>query len=93
MCSVERTPIAVNRVPVTVISDAGWSMGGWYPFPKPDEKTPFIKTRGKDRVLWCPYCGAWTVFASDSETGAETCTAMCKVSTNDYYTRRYNGLF
>lgn len=93
MCNVDRTPIKVTRKPITTATELGRFMGGWFPFPIPNEGTPFIKTRGKDRVLWCPYCGAWTVFSIDNETGAETCTAMCGVSTNDFYTRKFNKLF
>lgn len=88
-----RTPIEVQRSAITVATDNGYKLGGWYAFPKPTENTPFIKTKGKQRVLWCPYCCAWTVFDSSSETGVETCTAMCGISVNDFYTRKYNNLF
>lgn len=94
MC-VERVPIKVERKPITVAKDNGWHIGGWFPFPKPDERPPYVRTRKNERVLWCPYCGAWSIFVADAgEPGRYECTGYCAgFGTRDFYTRTYNNLW
>lgn len=91
MCDVVRKPIKIPRKPITVFSDNGISLGGWYAFPPPEgERPPYMPKRGKSSlVLWCPYCGDWTLFAP--KEGRVMCTGHCKwAHTYDFYVSKYN---
>ena len=98
MCTKEgpiREPIKVNRKAITVARDAGWHLGGWVKFRRPNEKPPRVKLGKGERVLWCPYCGAWSVFTADiGETDRWICLGYCGgFGTRDFYTRTYNDLW
>lgn len=92
MCT--RTPIKVNRVPVTYFTDNGMAIGKWFAFPPPErDSIPFIRRLSKrEKVLWCPYCAEWTVFSKSDEY--EICTGVCGWATsNDFYVKTYNNIW
>jgi len=92
-----RKPIKVVRKPITVATENNYSLGNWFPFPKPDEEPPYMgKLKKSQRVLWCPWCGEWQIFdRSMNETSdAWKCTGYCGWgNSNEYYTRYYNNLW
>lgn len=92
MCKQEvtRTPIKIPRKPITYFSENGISIGGWYAFPRPEvERPPQLPHAKSAKVLWCPYCGDWTVFAKKEDR--QVCTGHCKwAHTYDFYVSKYN---
>lgn len=42
--------------------------------------------------LWCPCCNSWRVFRYNDELGVNKCV-VCGISDQDYYVKRYNGIF
>lgn len=55
------------------------------------EDAPSGGKPGKD-VMWCCYCGDWTLFKTFSYVGSDRCIG-CGISTKDYYNRSANGLW
>lgn len=97
MCTNEptRSPIKVRRKAITVARDNGFFLGGWVKFPRPDEEPPRVKLAKCEKLLWCPYCGAWSIFTADvGETDRWICLGYCGgIGTRDFYTRKYNDLW
>jgi hypothetical protein len=94
---VVRVPIKIKRKPFTAFTEQGRSMGGWCPFPMPeDRKYPPGKMiqkcpRGCE-TLWCPWCADWTYFKKDK--GVSHCTGWCHLgNTDEYYTKTINHLW
>jgi len=46
--------------------------------------------QAKKNQLWCPYCVEYRKFKHD---GTRLVCPVCEVSTEDFYTKRYNKLF
>jgi len=92
MCT--RVPIKVKRTPITVATDNGWHLGKWFAFPKPDEDPPYMRA-GKGRVLWCPWCGEWSIYTKSTQaTDRWACTGRCGWgNTDEWYVRTYNNLW
>ena len=42
--------------------------------------------------VWCPYCIKWRVFAWSEKLGVHRCP-YCGISENDFYYKKYNGIF
>jgi len=96
--SVHREPIKVQRRPVTVLTDNGYKMGGWYAFHKPAGEEPPQWELGKgERILWCPYCGDWSIFSKDYSPDSSAvwrCRGVCGwANTNDYHVRDKNSIW
>ena len=93
---MNRSSVRIIRAPITVGTDNGVSYGGWAHFSvkDADPKPTGVKLKRNERILFCPYCGAWTVFKTPSDDQYTwKCTGWCKWSnTNDYYVRKENGL-
>jgi len=94
MCT--RVPVSVNRKPVTMFSKSGaFPSGGWFVFNVPDEPAPEYRTKKTQEVLWCPYCGEWTIFQQRfDERDVYDCKGYCGWSnTKDFYVRTANALW
>jgi hypothetical protein len=91
---ITRVSVRITRKPITIITNAGYSYGGWMHFPIQGDK-PHYRLHNGERVLWCPYCAEWTIFkkrADDLDTWK--CTGWCGWgNTNDYYVKKMNDLF
>lgn len=97
----------MKRTPITMITQSGRSYGGWMHFEKGTSKPPqhlFDVTKKlnkkssggfRARVLWCPYCGEWTVYRIDpTDRTVWKCTGWCGwANSNDYYVSKQNHLF
>lgn len=51
----------------------------------------FIRRPYSDH-LWCPYCNKMRFFSRDYNLDVKRCE-ICTISTNDFYVKRYNGIF
>lgn len=93
---MQRTPIKINRVPIKVLSSVGHhKTGGWMVFNRPPENPPNLRTKKNERVLWCPWCGEWTVYKSRAnERDVQQCQGSCGwANTNDFYVKMANKLW
>lgn len=94
---LNRKTISIKRKPITVLTKNGRSYGGWAHFSKKDAdpKPSNIRLKPSETVLFCPYCGAWTIFKrlrDDQYTWK--CTGWCGWSnTNDFYVKKENNMF
>lgn len=95
MCERHREPIKVNREPITYYTDNNIYGGGWYAFPKPDERAPHIrKLKSRERILWCPWCGEWTIYSKVKREDRWECTGICQwANTQEWYVKTYNDLW
>lgn len=93
MCEVVRIPIKVKRKPVTILTENGFSTGGWFAFPRPRMEPSPPKLKNGQRQLWCPYCREWTIFKK-TEVDRWYCSGVCGwANTNCFYVKTYNGLW
>jgi len=89
---MQRHPIKVIRIPISepniLIS------GGWAVFPISGDR-PKIKINEDEKLLWCPYCGKWSIFKKVPEDhDMYRCTGKCGwSSTKDYYVKKFNNLW
>lgn len=86
---------AERRKPITVATDEGRNLGGWYPHPVEGDRPRGIKLGNGELLVWCCYCGEWTIYKRTREDmSLFRCTGWCKWgNTNDFYIRKYNRLF
>lgn len=95
MC--QRTPVKVKRKPITMLSKAGHrKYGGWMVFDRPiDQQPPNWRTKGDERVLWCPWCGEWSIFKRRfDERDVWNCQGVCGwANTKEFYVRTANRLW
>lgn len=107
-----RVPIQVNRRPITFLQEQGYTKsGGYFVFNLPDEKKPSLRAvqghndNGFEKILWCPYCGEWTVFEQEYEiennskkhargSRKYSCQGSCHwAHTEDYWVVKINNLW
>jgi hypothetical protein len=90
-----RTPIKITRVPVTYVTENNVpKSGGWVIWPKPDEEAPNWKLKNNERVLWCPWCGEWSIYKKTIGDPAFYCKGYCGwANTNEYYVKHINKLW
>jgi len=95
MSSVVRTPIKIQRKPITMLSKAGHiKSGGWMVFNRPKEEPPSWKLEKNERVLWCPWCGEWSIYRKPFGEDKWRCTGYCGwANTNEYYVRQANKIW
>lgn len=95
MCTqVERTPIklGIKRKAITIFTDNGMSIGGWFAFPRPDYEPQRVRLKNSERQLWCPYCGQYTVFKKRDDRFF--CQGSCGwANTEEFYVKYNNSLW
>lgn len=93
----ERKPVRITRKAITILRDNGCSYGGWAHFTKEDAdpKPSGIRFKTTERVLFCPYCGEWTIYRRlPDDQYTWKCTGWCGwANTNDFYVKKENGLW
>ena len=89
---VARQAVKVQRTPITMFSKEGHTC---VVFDKPDETPPKIKVNKGDRVLWCPWCGKWTVYSPRvNERDVLQCTGGCGwANTKEFHVKTINNLW
>ena len=88
-----RTPVHVQRQPVTLLTEQGHKKsGGWFVFAKPDEQAPTGELKKSQRILWCTYCADWRVFTKRTEGDRYGCSC-CWAHTDDFYIKTANKLW
>ncbi|MMZ43651.1 hypothetical protein D1872_52160 [compost metagenome] len=90
-----RTPFSIKRKAITSMSEAGHTKsGGWMVFDRPNEEPPNWKLEKGERILWCPWCGAWAIYKKVHGDDAWRCQSYCGwANTNDYYVRQANKIW
>jgi hypothetical protein len=89
-----RAPIKVKRKPITFFTERNVSNGGWYAFPKPEEEPPRYKLKKNQRILWCPWCGDWTIYKKIPHEDRHQCTGFCGFAhTDEWYVKTYNQIW
>lgn len=108
-----RASLHIKRIPITYLSEKGYAKsGGYMAFGKPLEDAPTVLqiSKGKKhhhvKVLWCPYCGEWTLYEKESTlspTGkkmyanGEGARFICKscswAHTDEFYVKTANKIW
>lgn len=93
MC-VQRVPIKleIKRKPVTVFTDLGMSIGGWFAFPRPMREPQPIRLKNTERQLWCPYCNNFTIYKKMDDR--YFCQGVCGwANSEEFYVKFHNSLW
>lgn len=95
MTTLERTPVKIKRTPITYITDNNLPLsGGWFVWSRPNVEPPKYKIKANQRVLWCPWCGEWTIYNKAWGEDKWRCQGYCGwANTEEYYVRHINKIW